>query len=249
MTKDEYIYELGCVVPLDTQEEWDNSGIQIDLEDRELDRVLVALEITDDVIDEAASQDIHMIVTHHPLFFRPARNIDAGQKQGKMIADLIRNDISVYSLHTNFDRADGGNNDFMAGMLGLSDVGYIGNNDMTRMGYIDEIRFADLLDSIEGNYRSVGDPDRIISSVGICTGAGSEFLELAAVYDIDLFVTGDVKYHEARLAEDLGICLLDLGHYETEKCFPDAFISMMKENGFNEIEFVKSESLRSPFNE
>ena len=249
MTKDEYIYELGCVIPLDTQGEWDNSGIQIDLEDRELDRVLVALEITDEVIEEAVSQDIHMIVTHHPLFFRPVRNIDAAQKSGGMIAELIRNDISVYSLHTCFDRADGGNNDYLAGVLGLSDVGYIGNNDMTRMGYIDDIRFSDLLERIEGPYRSVGDPDRIISSVGLCTGAGSEYIELASVCDIDLFITGDVKYHEARLAEDLGICMLDLGHYGTEKYFPDAFVLMMKENGFNEIEFVKSTACRSPFNE
>ena len=249
MLKNDFLFELASVIPETLQEEWDNSGVQINLDDCDIDKALVALEVTPEVVDEAIEGGFKMIITHHPLFFNPVKSIDTFTGTGDMAARLISAGISVYSVHTNFDKIEGGNNDYLASVLGLDEVETIGGNEITRMGYIDDIRFGDLIEGVEGIHSSVGDLDTVISTVGLCTGAGAEYIELAALFGCDLFVTGDVKYHEARLAEELGICVLDLGHYGTEKYFPKAFIRMMKENGFNEIEFVESKRCNSPFNE
>ena len=145
MTKSDFLFELASVIPESLQEEWDNSGIQIDLSDCELDKVLVALELTNAVADEAIEGGYRLVITHHPLIFDPLKSIDTDTGTGKNIAKLIEAGISVYSLHTNFDKIDGGNNEYLASVLGLSEVGLMGGNEMTRMGYIDDIRFDDFI--------------------------------------------------------------------------------------------------------
>ena len=96
------INRLDSIVPEETQESWDNSGIQINCGNREIRRALVALEITFEVIEEAVREKADMIITHHPLIFTGLKSVDADEVRGRYIIDLINNGISVYSLHTIF---------------------------------------------------------------------------------------------------------------------------------------------------
>lgn len=94
-------------VPEATQEEWDNSGVQIHIDDREVNKILVCLEVTEEVADEAMVSGVEMIVCHHPLFFGDIRNIDGATSYGRTLIKLIRAGISVYASHTPFDRIEG----------------------------------------------------------------------------------------------------------------------------------------------
>lgn len=252
----EFINELKCVIPEEIQEEWDNSGVQINTGNREIEKVLVTLEITDSVIEEAIEKNVDMIVTHHPLIFSGIKSIETDEAIGSYIYDLIKNDISVYSCHTNFDRLDGGNNDKLCDILNLYDVDFLPGEDITRLGMCEEKTLrqvaedlADGLDIDKDEIRIVGDEDKLINRIGLCSGAGSEYIPLAALSGCDLYITGDLKYHEARTAEELGISVIDAGHYGTEKIFPDAFIALMEENDFtDDLEFIEAETCNCPLN-
>ncbi len=109
-------------VPLSLQESWDNSGIQVGFEEREVDTILTCLEIDEAVVREAIEQGAQMIVSHHPLIFGGIKHIDCDEALGRMLIMLIGSEISVYSSHTPFDVVEGGNNDVLAAKLGLQNV-------------------------------------------------------------------------------------------------------------------------------
>ncbi|MGN0709611.1 MAG: Nif3-like dinuclear metal center hexameric protein [Anaerovoracaceae bacterium] len=230
MQKEKFLRILESVCPSDTQEEWDNSGIQIDTEFSDVDRVLVALEITDAVIDEAEQKQADMIVTHHPLIFHPLKHVSSGDVTGHYVQRLIKDGISVYSAHTSFDKLEGGNNDELGRVLGLAEIEKFDNgNDFCRKGITPvEMSFSDIISRASealgvdaGYFKAAGDLDTMITTVGWCTGAGSDFISEAADEGLDLFITGDLGYHDAQLANALGICVLDAGHYGTEEIFVD----------------------------
>lgn len=217
--------------PLDMQESWDNSGFQIKLGNPEITRVLVSLEVTDSIISEAEAYGAELILCHHPMLFTPVRNIDDKSVIGNYICRLIKAGISVYATHTPYDKCDGGNNDYLASKLHLKRVEPL-QGDKTgicRMGLADGEytvfefvrRTADLLSQDVRQYRLTGDVMDRVKKVGICTGAGAEFMETAYEAGCDLFVTGDVKYHTAQLAREMGMNVLDIGHYGSEILFTE----------------------------
>lgn len=226
-------------IPLQLQEEWDNSGIQIHCSD-EVHRMLIAMEITDAVIDEAISCRADMILTHHPLIFSPASAVDMDTVQGRYITRLITGGINVYSSHTCFDKARGGNNDALASLIGLSEIRPMQyeNGDpepITRMGELaapaDMHEFTAMLKGVLGidAVRVAGPDPEIVKKVGICTGAGAEFAELARANGCEVFITGDLKYHEAQSLKEQGICIIDAGHWGTEKIFSKAIYDIIAE--------------------
>ena len=123
MRIDDFIREVENIAPLELQESWDNSGIQIRAGNNEISKVLVALEINERVIDEAIGAGADMILTHHPLIFREIKSVDSNDVIGNHIVKLIRRGISVYSSHTPFDKCIGGNNDYLGSILGIEDIG------------------------------------------------------------------------------------------------------------------------------
>ncbi|MBQ1216208.1 MAG: Nif3-like dinuclear metal center hexameric protein, partial [Firmicutes bacterium] len=122
MTMKEIEGILNEIAPLELQESWDNSGVQIDVGRPHIQKVLVCLEITREIVAEAIDQDVDLIVTHHPLMFRGVKKIDRSTPLGEYLLELIFTGISVYSSHTSFDTAMGGNNDDLASRLNLRDV-------------------------------------------------------------------------------------------------------------------------------
>ena len=257
MNKNFFIHKLESICPLDLQESWDNCGFQVDTGNAEIKRVLVALEVTNAVIDEAIEQNADFILVHHPMLFSPLRKIMAGDVIGGYVHKLIRHGISVYSCHTNFDKLDGGNNDYIGALLELNDIRpFEKDNGFCRKGstafettFIEIVhKAAEAFDFDEKFFKTVGDLSKTIETIGWCSGAGTEFLEAAHQEGCDLFITGDLKYHEAQMAKELGMCVLDAGHYGSEKIFTENMADMIRLECKSEpIDIIESAVDVNPF--
>ena len=243
--------------PLASQESWDNSGWQICLGNPEVARILVTLEVNEDVVAEAIAEKVQLIVSHHPLIFGGIKKVDIATSTGSMICSLIQNGINVYATHTPFDKCEGGNNDYLAKLLELQDIQMIPGDDtgICRMGMLKEpctiAEIAECYAEKTGqnfrDYRIAGNPNKSVSRIGLCTGAGSEFFGTAAAAGCDLFVTGDVKYHEAHHAREMEIALLDLGHYGSEQIFTENMAELLRHELGEAVEILESAASLNPF--
>lgn len=259
MKLEKMITLLEEIAPSDTQESWDNSGVQLAAGPLEIRKVLLTLEITDAVIEEAAEENADMIITHHPLIFAGIKTVDYRNVIGSYIVKLLNMGISVYSCHTPFDKLAGGNNDFLAELIGLQDVeGFCADGTVDMIGRVGTLAKPMTLEAMhkflakklklkQSQIRAVGKGDMSIQKVGICTGAGADLMRLAMENGCQLFITGDVKYHEAQDAAAHGLALLDAGHYGTEKSFAANFAKKLAEKTDGKIEILESNVDIDPF--
>lgn len=251
------IKQINEFCPEEIQEPWDNSGVQIYTGNEEIEKVLIAMEITSEVIDEAVINEVDLIITHHPLIFDEIKSVDCNKVTGNLIQRLISSDINVYSCHTNFDKIFGGNNDFLGNVLGIDSVApkHPDNQGILRYGwYMNPQRMSDLIElysyklGMDKRYFSfVGNLNASISKVAICTGSGADFIEEAYNDRCELMITGDVKYHDAQKARELGINVLDIGHYGSEMIFKDAFMGFVIASNLDEDMFILSDLDLNPF--
>ncbi len=323
---------INKIAPVALAEPWDNTGLQIGDPAAEVTRIMVALDPAPDVIDSAIAASCNLLVTHHPLIFKPLKSISAATPHGAAIQKAIRGGLSIISMHTNYDIARGGLNDLLAAKIGLSGtvpLKVTSSSELVKLVVFVPVEHVEQVRSVlfpfaaaQGNYRDcsfaaggsgtftpldgadpfagtigvlakvpeerlelliergklpravkallaahpyeepafdlypllnegkklgigrigrlpepvalaeyvsrlrtvlsapalryVGDPAARISKVALCSGSGASLLHDAARSGADLLVTGDVKYHEARDAEDLGLPLIDAGHFPTE---------------------------------
>ena len=209
MNKYEIVKRIEDFAPLETQESWDSSGWGVDKDGREVNKILFALTITDDVVKQARESGCDMIISHHPLFFVP----------------LEYKDINIYSAHTNLDKAEGGTTDTLIKALGFQKSR---NEDFARIVElekpisVDELR--EKLLKISPNLRYVNNNGlKQIKTIGFCAGSGSEFIG-----NTDAFVTGDIKFHTAVEADSV---LFDIGHFESEIFAPKLLRDICKVGG------------------
>lgn len=259
---DELIGVIDTYAPRELEEEWDNSGWQINLRQNDVKKILVALEITDKIIDEAIGLEVDFILTHHPLIFGALNVIDNKSVTGNYIIRLVKSNISVYSTHTNFDATLGGINDDLAQRIGLNKIsqlqaykpngeqadvmGRLGEYETEKtLGQICEI-IKDAL-QIKRKLPIVGDPNAKIKKVALCGGAGADAIGGLLDGQCDLFVTGDVKYHEAQLAKEGGLNLINAGHYATEKFFAENMTKKLRSQLGHKIEIIQSNIDVEPF--
>lgn len=257
------------IAPVSLQEPWDNSGLTIGFEDRQVKNLLTCLEVDEKVAGEALKEECEMIVSHHPLIFSEVKSICDSETFGKTMMELIANGISVYSCHTPFDKVKGGNNDYLAKRIGLVSVKNMNGNDgvspekaertseadLGRIGKLKgEISLADMMlricDALElrqNQIRVAGSLDKMIKTVGICTGAGAEFFRDFKKQGCDLMITGDVKYHQAREALAMGLCLIDAGHYGTEKSFAENMKEKLERETGGRVNIIASRENLEPF--
>ena len=247
------------IIPIENAADWDNSGEQIQFSSEVVNRVLTTLEVTNEVIDEAISRNCNLILSHHPLIFTKFNTISDKHPKQKMIIRLISNKISVYSAHTNYDIAEGGTSDYLTKQFDLNEVGVIPDTDgfamqgmlKAEMKLEEFIKLAcEVTNTPIKEVRFTGYQEKNIRKVGLCAGSGSEFLSNAFNAGCDVFVTGDVKYHTAQDSLELGIPVVDMGHFHTEKSFANqaAKIFGSKINSIeNPIEFIPSEVDVNPF--
>ncbi|MGX8774127.1 MAG: Nif3-like dinuclear metal center hexameric protein [Bacillota bacterium] len=222
----DFIELMEEIAPTEAFKEIDNSGPQIVCGSEDVRKVLVCLEINMDVLKEAEEKGADMILTHHPLIFTPEECIDYGDFPGRYIHECVRKGISVYSAHLSFDFADKGNNTYLAYLLGLTYVEPGSLEDEWRGFFEKPMSFKEAVKRVEdaldlpANYvRCVDGGKEQIRTVGLCTGAGGSCIPNALKHGCDLFVTGDLKLHEAQYAKACGLSVIDAGHYGTEKIF------------------------------
>jgi len=257
MTMKEIEQVLDEIAPLRLAEDWDNSGVQIDAGRPHIQKVLVCLEITRDVVTEAIESDVDLIVTHHPLLFSGVKRIDRSTPVGEYLLELIFTGISVYSSHTSFDSAPGGNDDDLAERLDLMEVEELTGNSggaLGRTGYLTrpmalkELVF--LLDEAldhPGGIKVAGDPETTVEKVGLCTGAAGEFYQAAMEQGCQVYISGDVKHHEAQLARESGLCLIDAGHFGTEQIFVENMAKQLREKCGGRLTVMESRVNVNPY--
>ena len=217
------------MAPPDTQEAWDCSGWIVDAENIiEVNKVMLALTITDDVVAQARKKKCDMIISHHPLFYVP----------------LEYRDIDMYCAHTNLDKAKGGTTDTLIDELRL-DVKFFETEEFVRyLEFKKEITLDNLLKHVKRlskNARYVNNNKKTyIKNVAVCSGSGSEFIKDAEEKGFDAFITGDLKYHTA---VDSNIIVIDMGHFESERPVLKTLKNKLQEN----VEIIYAKE-KSPFN-
>lgn len=257
MTAGEIADKICEIAPEALQETWDNSGFLAGSRKHPVTKVLTCLDLDFSVLKEAERLGCEMIVTHHPLLFSGIKKLTDEDKTGRLLCELVKQGISVYSCHTPFDKTKGGNNDVLADVLGLCDVRNLAGEpvadpeqmarqekeaDIGRSGtFAVPVSAAELVKRLSRGLCIRPESIRVAAcgnggtepveqrfqKAGLCTGAGADLLPMAAELGCDVFVTGDVKYHEAQEAAAYGICLIDAGHYGTEKLFGKTMQSML----------------------
>ncbi|MEI6213925.1 MAG: Nif3-like dinuclear metal center hexameric protein [Desulfuromonadales bacterium] len=323
---------VNKIAPASLAESWDNPGLQLGSHSADVHRIMVALDPVPEVVKAAVDATCQLLITHHPLIFKPLASITTASAQGRSIHCAITAGLSILTLHTNYDIATGGLNDLLAGKIGLNECRPLRITTAEELAklvvfvpedHVEKVRGSLLpFTRLQGNYRDcsfaaggegtftpqdgaepfigtvgslqrvneqrlellverttvsravkallaahpyeepafdlypllnegvklglgrvgrlaeplmlkeyaarvgrsldtttlrfVGEPDRIVSKVALCSGSGASLLKDAVRAGADVLVTGDVKYHEARDAEDAGIALIDAGHFPTE---------------------------------
>lgn len=258
------------IAPPQLAESWDNSGLQVGDGGWPVRKILVSLDPSPAVIKHAVEASVDMLITHHPLVFRPLKSVDLSTPIGRIIGTAIRNTISVYAAHTNLDSVVDGLNDMLAQRLGLKHVSVLdahdegppdgdvgaGKNGLGRIGDLPEatdlrslcLVLKKVLDI--DNVRLAGDMHRRVQRVALCTGSGGSLLEQFYSSDADVFITGDVRYHDARDAEDRQAALIDIGHYGSEHIMVADLgkrLMQIMENKYPEVAVQTCEVEKDPF--
>lgn len=361
------ITEMANLAPHRDAQDWDNIGLQVGDFDSEIKKVLISLDVNEDVLNEAIKKDIDLIISHHPLIFNGIDNVHNQTAKGRIIMQAIKNDVAIYSAHTNMDIAQGGINDLLAKKLNLTQIkllskdnekklyklavyvpenhvenvknmifkkgaGKIGNYSKTSFSYkgegtflpnkgsnphfgnqgeltevnevkIESVVFEDKIQNVikgmlkvhpyeevaydvyelplQSEYKGIGrigllkeatvlkkycahvkdilnvdklkvrgNLDKMIKKVALCSGSGADYIKLAKAKGADLYITADIKYHEAQLAEEINLNLVDAGHYETEVIFKELVTKYLKKidkkKGLS-IEVLSSEVNTNPW--
>lgn len=211
--------------------EWDNSGLLVGGKKQEIRKVLLSVDVTDEVINEAIEQGVDMIIAHHPLIFRKMKRVVAEDVIGRRILKLVQHSIACYCMHTNFDIM--GMADEAADMLGLSsaevlEVTYedeLSKEGIGRYGYWKQngtlLELGEHVKRVFGleHVTLYGDLQSPMVKVAISTGSGSDMVPLAIAAGCDAIITGDIGYHCALDAIAEGLCIIDAGHFGLEKIF------------------------------
>jgi dinuclear metal center YbgI/SA1388 family protein len=294
-------------------EEWDNVGLLIGDEKKDIQKIQISLDITENAVENAIKNNVDLIISHHPFIFSGIKQINTNTILGDKIIKLIKNDIAVYSMHTNLDAAKYGLNDFICKKLGVEKSKIVSEDIVnlykikfeynekilkklekynfynqknnvqtieifdtieninkvvsllnsvgityellklenklklnTGLGRIynlkEEVKLLDYIEVIKeklniNNVRLVYNENKLIKKVAIVNGSGMSFLKKVKKEKVDLFITGDIKYHEALDCYEEGFSIVDIGHYESEHFFNELILEDLKETKLDIIVF------------
>lgn len=246
------VYEIAELIdkafPPAAAEEWDNIGLLVGRRDNEVSRVLLTLDVTPYVVEEAIKSGVQMIVSHHPMMFSGVKRITDEAAEGRMLLDLCRADIAVYAAHTNLDSGVGGLNDALAALFGLNNTEVVlqGSLDGAGLGRIGDLaepvtalEFAQMAKKLlNTSVRLSGDKNKQVKRVAVGSGASDDIIPRAAQMGADLVLTGDCKYHRNQEYTYMGVTVVDAGHYPTEIICMDIFEKVLAGYG---LELIKSD--------
>ncbi|MBR1779758.1 MAG: Nif3-like dinuclear metal center hexameric protein [Clostridia bacterium] len=227
--------------------DFDNVGILLGKEDDEVLRALIALDVVDEVIQEAKNLKVNLIITHHPIIFKGLKSIT----DKSLVYKLLRENISVISAHTNLDIAKNGVNFHLAKALSLCDLSplsFAGEDKSLPLGFVGYLKtemkckefaeFAKKRLSCKG-LRYINIPQKAIKKVAVGSGACGDLIYDAAKHNADAFLTGEIKHHELLYAKQNNICVVDAGHYKSENIIAEPLVKNLSEY-FPSIKFFPS---------
>lgn len=232
----EVIAALEHLAPLRLQDEWDNSGLQVGFPEAEIDSVLVCLDITEAVVDEAIAAKCNLIVSHHPLIFKALRQVSDATYQQRCVVKALAAGVSIYSAHTSLDNAPGGVNHRIAALLGLQKLRWLSPRDGedAGSGLVGELPASEpdaaFLARVQRTFgvqclqHSALD-GRQVRRVAVCGGAGAFLLHEAVCAGADCFLSGEFHYHD--YFENQGVLLAELGHYQSEQFTQDLLLEYL----------------------
>ena len=222
--------------PLNIQEKWDNSGLCIGSPEDEVSSVLIGLDCTPELVDEAVACGADMIVTHHPLIFSGLKKISPDDLTGAAVIKAIKAGISIYAAHTNADKVIAGVSGAMAAKLGLENVSILDEDgEGTGLGVVGDLPHPmtsqEAIEFVKERFQlkamRTSEPiDGEISKVAMCGGSGGSLIAAAKASGAQLYISGDISYHNFFTPE--GFMIMDIGHYESEIEIVDILFSLIK---------------------
>lgn len=260
MKVNEIIKRLSISIPEYIQESYDNTGSQILFPEDQITKIYICLDADRITIDDALAKGSNLIISHHPLIFRPVKKIISNESRSRILIDIITSRISLYSIHTNFDKIMYKTlSDFLGytESVPLLETNKVENRE-TGFGSFTVLKegiiFSDILISIKNKLgldfiTYSGDENRKIESIAFINGSGGGSIEkIISTHNPDCIITGDVNYHHAKYAIDSGTAVVDAGHFGTEFIFKKLLAQSVREvlNDAN-IEIVISEVEKNPF--
>lgn len=246
--------------PKKLQEAYDNAGLQVGDPEMEVSAALLCLDITEEVLDEALERHCNLIVSHHPLLFKGLKEISGKTSTERIVIRAIKENVAIYSAHTNLDSAWEGVSHEIAHMLNIRNLSVLEprvNDPSTGLGVVGDIQPTpkiEFLRNIKDTFKvkclrySSQSQQIVVRKVAICGGSGASLIKQAISAEADIIITGDVKYHDFT-TYGLDITIADIGHYESELCskkilsriirerFPD-FVTYFAESETNPIKYM-----------
>ncbi len=235
MTVKDIYNKLSALVPESEREEWDNDGLMCASDtSREVLRALVTLDVTESVVDYAISNGFDLILSHHPLIFRPLRSVTEDSHVARKVISLIENDIAVISLHTRLDKVAGGVNDTLAELLGIKNAVPFGDGGLGRIGELPlPMPLEDFACLVRGHLGADGvklaDAYLPVSRVAVVGGDGKDFVLDAIAAGADTYLSGRIGYNIMTEAGEMGINMIEAGHFFTEHPITSVLSSMLTE--------------------
>ncbi len=226
--KDIYNF-IDSLAPFDTQAEWDNSGLLVGNEDAIVNKIIFALDVTKDVIEQAKNIGADLIITHHPVIFKPVSSV----LNDSLVFKLIEDKINIICAHTNYDKAIDGVNDILCYTIQADktekfDDSFLNlatfNESYSSLGFANHLKTK--LNCVV-RYNSL---NKNISKIAVCSGSGSEYLKLAKEIGCDALLTGDASHHSFLEANEMDIILYAAGHFETEMIAMKPLLEIIKEH-------------------
>ena len=223
------IYErLNEQIPDTLREEWDNDGLMCAPDvTREVSKVLLTLDVTEELVDYAIEQGFDLIVSHHPLIFKPISAINEHNHIARKLIKLIENEISVFSFHTRADKVKGGVNDRLCELLGIEGTEPFGEGDLGRVGFVEQMTLEDFLYKVKttlgADVVKYSDGYNSVRRVALVGGDGKDFVADAIRVGADTYLSGRISSNVMEEAAEMGINLIEAGHYFTEQPLMEFF--------------------------
>ena len=228
------IYDRLCEkMPEWMAEEWDNDGLMCSADDgKEVKRALVTLDVTEDIVDYAIAGKFDLILSHHPPIFKPLTSVTEDNHVARKVIKLIKHDLSVISLHTRADKVEGGVNDLLADLLKIQNATPFGEGGIGRVGDLDEeLSLEDfsylLKEVLDADGVKIADACIPVSRVAVVGGDGKDFVRDALAEGADTYVSGRISYNLMAEANEMGINLIEAGHFFTEHPVTAFFQSLL----------------------
>ena len=234
-------------------EEWDNVGLQIGDPRLPVRRIWVALDPSPEVVKAACGKDVDLLITHHPLIFRPLKSIDFDTPAGSIIQIASQHQLAIFCAHTNLDIVRDGVNDVLAKRLGLKHLGILepvkigeplkngnlplgggevvhGIGRIGSLGKTTSLKSLALMvkEKLKLDFAKVtGNPKLKVTQVAICSGSGSSLMQTFISSGAQVYISGDIRYHDARDAESANRGIIDIGHFPSEHLMVEALVHQL----------------------